>query len=70
MPLRDHVVAPQQHAVQRAGGCYEGVAIGRLNQEIDELVSRRILDAGQVSAAAHVGRGRGPVIALLVARAQ
>ena len=63
-------MAPQEHAVERAGPRDEARAIGRRDHRIDQLVHHRVLDAGIVAAARGV-RARGmPEVVLLVARRQ
>ena len=70
VPVGDHVVAPGQHPVQGPGhGHLLGAGLGG-DQALHQLVHHRVADAGVVAAARRRGRGRGPVVALLVARRQ
>ncbi|MCY1436845.1 hypothetical protein D9M71_529830 [compost metagenome] len=67
MPVGDHVVAPQQHAVQRAGVVDQALPAVGLDQAFDQGVDGRVLEADQVAAAGVVGAAGVPIFSLLVA---
>ena len=60
VPVRDHVVAPQQHAVERAAGGDQVLAVVGGDDLADQLVDDRVLDADQVAAARRDRRPRSP----------
>src|ERR1700721_1711767 len=66
-PLRHYVVVPQQHAVERAGGGDELVAVLGEDHAVDQRIDRRVLDADEVLRSLLVGGRRAPEAALLVA---
>ena len=69
LPVRDHVVAPQQHPIERLGARSPAPrACRRCDDRLDQHVDGRVLDAGEVAAARRLGGLRAPVVALLVAR--
>src|SRR5476651_911394 len=68
--LWDDELVPRQHAVEAARAHDQALAIGRGDDQLDELIDRRVLDADRVAPARNV-RGLGaPELALLVARRQ
>src|SRR5690606_2241137 len=68
MPVGDHVVAPQQHTVQRPGVGDQLLARVGVDKAFDDLVDGWVLQADEVAAARIVGTGGVPVLALFVAR--
>ena len=70
MPHRHHIVVPQQHPVECLGHGHEIGPRGGIDEPFDELVDRRVLDAGVVPRARPVGGLRAPVFALLIAGRQ
>src|SRR5690606_1919111 len=68
MPVRDHVEAPQQHAVQPPGAGGKLLARVGVDKAFDDLVDGWVLQADEVAAARIVGTGGVPVLALFVAR--
>ncbi len=67
VPVRHDVVVPQQHAVEGMRRRDEIGAILGEHDLVDQLVDRRVLDAGRIARAVPVGGGRAPEVALLVA---
>ena len=67
MEMRNDEIVPQQHAIQGARAGHELGAIRRGDDLVDQAVDGRVLDADDVGAGGRVGRGRTPVVALLVA---
>ena len=67
---RDHVVAGQQHAIERAHGGDEILFGLGLQHRLDHGVGRRVLDTGEVIGAGRLRRRRRPAEQLLVARRQ
>src|SRR5262245_3382416 len=68
MPLWDHVVVPQQHAIEGMRRSHQTVSVRGHDDLVDQLVDGSILDADQVATALPVGSLRAPEIALLVTR--
>src|SRR5690242_19189485 len=66
IPLRNHVMVPQQHAIEGMRRSDELVAALGINDAIDHLVDGRVLDADDVLRTVHVRRLRSPILALLV----
>jgi hypothetical protein len=65
--LRDNIVVPQQHPVERTGGSDLIFARFRKNDQLDDLVNDGILDADRILRAALVSSRRPPIFALLIA---
>ena len=68
-PLRNHVMAVQQHAVERAAGRQQiGLGLGGRRSAADQRVDRRVLDADEVARAFGLGGLAAEDVGQLAAR--
>jgi len=66
-PLRNDVVVPQQHAVERLAAGNQLLAILGEDQLLDQRIHGRVLDADEVARSGLIRRLRTPEAALLIA---